>query len=500
MNKAALFLLLPALAACDMDFGLGLDLTGLGWGSGGWGPYTASVEGSVMVGPFRAMEDEVTVELFDPARPGTTLTTSVSSEGGYYSFDLGAAPAANVCSYQIRGALPDGTTSAPQPLFDPVPAPCALAPSWYIGSTLSVPAYEPLEEAFTVQGTVLVDGRAATAGEVTVELTLRPRTPSDSVLVARTDANGRYRFETYDAGERFALCSGAWAGARDGSGRSQSLRLEGLPQSVCGSGRSLPEARIGSRKAAEGWIYLSETAPGRYLGAGRAWAELLSMADGSVVGERFPTLDDGTFHVWFPHGMGNPGCDWLLRVTLETGESEVRELFRSGGCTTPTYHYPVASTFVIPYAGRLALVVEDPLADNTGPTDVTSMTLDFDPQTGRYEIVLTADSSSPFAGEFRVNINLYNPTRNSFFDDNVNDFRLSVPTTTLKLTGYHQALRQWTPGDAVHTNNLAGMTNPLGNFFFRSDVTHFPVGFPTNEDLIAFADRTQPAVVVRAGP
>ncbi|MEQ1858290.1 MAG: hypothetical protein ABL963_17695, partial [Longimicrobiales bacterium] len=231
MNKAALFLLLPALAACDMDFGLGLDLTGLGWGSGGWGPYTASVEGSVMVGPFRAMEDEVTVELFDPARPGTTLTTSVSSEGGYYSFDLGAAPAANVCSYQIRGALPDGTTSAPQPLFDPVPAPCALAPSWYIGSTLSVAAYEPLEEAFTVQGTVLVDGRAATAGEVTVELTLRPRTPSDSVLVARTDANGRYRFETYDAGERFALCSGAWAGARDGSGRSQSLRLEGLPQS-----------------------------------------------------------------------------------------------------------------------------------------------------------------------------------------------------------------------------------------------------------------------------
>ena len=49
------------------------------------------------------------------------------------------------------------------------------------------------------------------------------------------------------------------------------------------------------------------------------------------------------------------------------------------------------------------------MGDNTGPIDVTRMDFSFDQTNGDYSIVLSSTPVNPFVGEFRVNINLFNP-------------------------------------------------------------------------------------------
>src|SRR5258707_8306806 len=94
------------------------------------------------------------------------------------------------------------------------------------------------------------------------------------------------------------------------------------------------------------------------------------------------------------------------------------------------------------------LTFTDPVADQTGTIDVIGMVMTFS-KTGHYRIDLTASADHPFVGEFRVNINLYNPavtkpsgrffsdtcTKCEVFDPSINhsDFNLTVPTTTLTL-------------------------------------------------------------------
>jgi hypothetical protein len=453
-----------------------------------------------MVGPFRAMDREVAVELFDPASPSTSVAVSVSSSG-QYTFDLGIFPGPSVCSFRVRGVLWNGETTSMQPLFAPEPSPCSLRPGWIAGAPLNVPPYGPLAEPFTIEGRVFVDGRPARADEATVEVAMRGATLADSATSVRTDSDGRYRLETRDAAQRFALCSQVRARVRDAAGRSEEVQLHSLRPADCGSVRALPDVRFGTLKAAIGFLFLGEAVPQPYLGAGKAWADLIRMDDGTVVGERFAALDDGSFHVWFPHDVLQPGCGWLLRVTLASGASNVRELHHgSSDCQGVAYHYMDVATFSTSYGAPLELTVEDPLGDNTGPTDVTGMTLRFDPQTGLYEVILSASAVQPFQGEFRVNINLFNPMRQSFFHDTMNDIRLATPTTTVRLTGYHRALRDWQPRDEVYTNSLGGTPNPAGSTLFRSAVSHFPMGFLTNEDVIAFADVAAPAVLVPASP
>ena len=495
-KTTAALLLLPLTAACEIDLS-GLDFGSIwGGGMGGFSPTTVVVQGTVTVGRFRALDREVTVQLFDPAQPSTPVALSVSSSG-QYTFDLGASPGPRVCDYLVRGILWNGETTQMQPVFALVPSPCALSPSLMSGTALSLPAYGPLTEPFVIQGHVFLEGRTARTDEATVEVSMRDSTQSGSISSLRTDAGGRYRLETNDAAQRYALCSGVRAQVRDALGGIEDVQLGSLPHQDCGNVRTLPDARLGTLKAAVGSVYLGEAWLNRPVGAGEAWAELLRMDDGTVVGERFETLDDGSFHVWFPHDLRQPGCSWLLRVTLASGSSEIRNLFPTGDCQGPAYH-PVSFVIFAAGAGQRELVVEDPLGDNTGLTDLAKMTLRFDPRTGNYEILLSATAAQPFQGEFRVNINLFNPARQSFFADTMNDIRLETPTTTLRLTGYHPALRSWLPGDQVHTNSLGGTPNPTGSTLFRSGVSHFPMGYLTNEDVIAFADVTVPAVVVPA--
>lgn len=142
-------------------------------------------------------------------------------------------------------------------------------------------------------------------------------------------------------------------------------------------------------------------------------------------------------------------------------------------------------------ADHLALTFVDPLGDSTGRADVIGMTMTFDADTGAYEIVLTADGANPFSGDFRININLFNPDTGtvdqnpSFFEDTFNDFDLPAPLTTIRLAGTNERLISWRAGDRVATTSEV-FGNPSGVTLFRSAVGDFPLGPPgVREDIIA---------------
>lgn len=156
----------------------------------------------------------------------------------------------------------------------------------------------------------------------------------------------------------------------------------------------------------------------------------------------------------------------------------------------------------------LTFAVIDPTGDNTGDIDLLKMETDFNPATGDYEIRLEADPASPFLADFRVNINMFNVDDATFFLDVLNDFDLASATTTLTLSGNSSQLTGWEEGDNVHTNSLCNrgpnssffcstfdVPNPPGVSLFRSSVSSFPSGFLSNEDVIAFLDYAQTAVV-----
>jgi len=139
-------------------------------------------------------------------------------------------------------------------------------------------------------------------------------------------------------------------------------------------------------------------------------------------------------------------------------------------------------------AEPLVVSFADPVGDYTGTIDVTGMSFDFDNTTGNYTITLTATTANPFVGQFRVNVNLFNPdaiAADSLFSDASNDYNLAAATTSLTLTGTNPHLLAWHTGDRVATNSFP-FGDPPGVTLFRSTVTNFPIGFLTNEDAIAY--------------
>jgi hypothetical protein len=141
-------------------------------------------------------------------------------------------------------------------------------------------------------------------------------------------------------------------------------------------------------------------------------------------------------------------------------------------------------------AESLTFSFADPVGDHTGAIDVTAMSFNFDNATGDYTITLTATTANPFVGQFRVNINLYNPDAvisDNFFSDVFNDYNLASATTSLTLTGTNSHLLAWHSGDRIATNDLVfGYPTGTGTTLFRSSVSNFPMGFLTNEDPIAY--------------
>jgi hypothetical protein len=155
-----------------------------------------------------------------------------------------------------------------------------------------------------------------------------------------------------------------------------------------------------------------------------------------------------------------------------------------------------------PTAVKYTVAVTDPINDRFGADfliDVSRMDLTFDSGTGDYEIVVRTHPGFPFSGVFRININLFNVDAGSFFSDAVNDFDLTSPTDSILLTGSAVELTTWQSGDQVYTNSLAGTPNPPGATLFRSAVGSIDGGFLTAEDVIAFADLSEPALVALVG-
>lgn len=157
-------------------------------------------------------------------------------------------------------------------------------------------------------------------------------------------------------------------------------------------------------------------------------------------------------------------------------------------------------------APPLTFSIVDPVADQRGTIDVTGMKITWTPN-GKYAIELTADPANPFTGQFRININVYNPSSTSsakvfrhvcsqcqkFGNMNKSDFDLgSATTTTLTLSGGDPELKLWKAGDQVATNSYAGLGNPPGSSLFRSSVNTQPLPgtFLTNEDMIGADDQT----------
>ena len=110
-----------------------------------------------------------------------------------------------------------------------------------------------------------------------------------------------------------------------------------------------------------------------------------------------------------------------------------------------------------------------------------------------------ATGQAPFHGATRVNVNLFNVDDGRLFQDVVNDFDFATPRVRLTLTGTNPTLTGWDAGERVHTNSLGGTPNPPGTRLFRTAVSGIPLGPLMNEDFVAFADLTQPAVVALIG-
>ncbi len=340
MRKVTILLaLLPLSSAC-----FDLNLTGLDLCWDGCGPYTPpvprlSVTGTVTVGDYQAMWNEATLLVYAPT---DTIEPwdSIPAPGGYY-IDFGESPVPDACDYLARAVLWTGEETALQPLFASA-EPCEVSNSPRTGSAFQLPGYPELDAPFTVWGRVRVDAEPAAPGDVVVSVFLRPG-PSGSPSEAEvsTDDEGRFLYETTDGAQRFWFCSGAGASVR----RSEEdtwvfTGLGVVPDDACGSAVEVPEVRLGTTKAAHGWIYLISDGPTHDwlpVGAGEARVALLDPADSTVVGEEYETYADGSMHVWFPDEMQDPGCDWLVRAELvETGEAEIKPLREDG----ETYCYP----------------------------------------------------------------------------------------------------------------------------------------------------------------
>ena len=144
------------------------------------------------------------------------------------------------------------------------------------------------------------------------------------------------------------------------------------------------------------------------------------------------------------------------------------------------------------FADRVGDVFSFPGA--VGPvTDLLGLVFIFDNATGAYKVIITASSANPFIGDFRFNLNLFNPntgsTATEFFTDQLNDFSLSTPSTSITLTGSDAKLLAWQAGDQVAACEgpgcKGGLGQPSGVPAFGSGVINFQGGLPPSGQLIA---------------
>ncbi|MCA9240603.1 MAG: hypothetical protein KDA37_10400 [Planctomycetales bacterium] len=129
------------------------------------------------------------------------------------------------------------------------------------------------------------------------------------------------------------------------------------------------------------------------------------------------------------------------------------------------------------------------------------MTLTLNNLTGDYQAVLTTTPARPFAGDFRVNLNLFNPdvgsttAWESFFSDTLNDLHLASPSQRLILSGSMPRLSGWRAGHRVSSHS-GPFGNPDGISLFHSEVRNTPGQAPTGGDNLGDAVGYGSAILV----
>lgn len=350
IRSVAFCLLCTALSGCDYD----LDLFGpeaSGWSGSDAAPPPdpeLMVRGEVFVDGYPVAWDEAFVEVYAPEDtlrpvpvtfiaqddgPWITLTrTRAPVAWGAYELNFGSFSDPAVCSYLIRVILWNGSRSELRPLVPNPPAGCD--PQWVPlqGSRFEMAGYGEEEERW-VGGTVFVDGVLAGQGGAGVELQVRRRRGEPPAFVT-TGPDGSFRV-TLDGPQWFALCSRG-IGARFRAGDyEQFLDFGGFDEvESCGSGRRLPEIRLGQTLAAEGVVRVD----GAPAGEGGGWVRLLDPADSTLVGDTARTQDNGGYRLYFPLGLEEPGCDWLIEAGITDGPSEVRPYQRFDHCSDREWH------------------------------------------------------------------------------------------------------------------------------------------------------------------
>jgi hypothetical protein len=140
-------------------------------------------------------------------------------------------------------------------------------------------------------------------------------------------------------------------------------------------------------------------------------------------------------------------------------------------------------------AASLSFSFTDPTGDNASTIDLVGMDFVFDNATGDYEITFTSSGADSFFGEFRLNVNLFDPdtgaTATEFFQDHFNDFDLATATTQIVLTGSDSLLLAWEVGDRVAVNQIPFGPPSGGVSAFESGVITNVASLPGDRDRIS---------------
>ena len=141
-------------------------------------------------------------------------------------------------------------------------------------------------------------------------------------------------------------------------------------------------------------------------------------------------------------------------------------------------------------ASPLFVSFVDPVGDQTGLIDLVRLDFLFDDATGDYSVVFVASAARPFVGGFRLNANLFDVDAPAYpvnwFTDNMRDFNLGVPTTSMTLSGNSAKLRDWDLGDRIAVNhNVLG--NPPGSGISAFSSGYYDIPFAGRGDSFSNA-------------